>query len=80
MGLAYLKGDGVPQSDAHGFSLMIRSARQGNAAAQYNMGYIYNNGITIDIDTSEALKWYTLSANQGYEQAIDFLNKLKSES
>lgn len=34
----------------------------------------------IDIDTSEALKWYTLSANQGYEQAIDFLNKLKSES
>ena len=80
LGLAYLKGDGVPQSDAHGFSLMIRSARQGNAAAQYNMGYIYNNGITVDIDTSEALKWYTLSANQGYEQAIDFLNKLKSES
>ena len=75
LGLAYLKGEGVPKDENHGVSLMLRAAKQGNAAAQYNMGYIYRAGVVVDVDMEESLRWYHLSADQGYEQAVDFLNQ-----
>lgn len=77
LGLAYLKGEGVPQNTEHGFSLMIRSAKQGNAAAQYNMGYLYRNGLGTEKNMQEALRWYHLSADQEYDQAVDFLKNYK---
>lgn len=77
LGLAYLKGEGVPQNAAHGYSLMIRAAKQGNAAAQYNMGYLYRNGVGVEGNMDEAIKWYRLSAAQDYEQAVECLKELK---
>ena len=77
LGLAYLKGEGVPQNATHGYSLMIRAAKQGNAAAQYNMGYLYRNGVGVDSNMDEAIKWYRLSAAQDYEQAVECLKELK---
>ena len=75
LGLCYLKGEGVPQNDSHGFFLMERSAKQGNMLAQYNMGFLYRTGRGVEINMVEALRWYHLSAAQGYEQAIEFLNR-----
>ena len=77
LGLAYLKGEGVPQNATHGYSLMIRAAKQGNAAAQYNMGYLYRNGVGVESNMDEAIKWYRLSAAQDYEQAVECLKELK---
>jgi TPR repeat protein len=76
LGLAYLKGEGVPQNAEHGFSLMIRAAKQGHAAAQYNMGYLYRNGVGVESNMDEAIRWYRLSAAQDYEQAIETLKEL----
>lgn len=79
LGLSYLKGEGVPKNVEHGYSLMIRAAKQGNAAAQYNMGYLYRNGIGVEYNMAEAIKWYRLSAAQNYEQAIESLKELKQK-
>ena len=45
------------------------SADQGNAAAQNNLGLMYDNGRGVIQDYKEAVKWTRLSANQGYAGA-----------
>ena len=47
-------------------------AEQGNADAQYNLGYIYSHGKGVEQDYKTAVKWYALAANQGH--AIAQLN------
>ena len=80
LGLCYLKGECVPMNYEHGFFLMERSAKQGNMAAQYNMGVLYRTGRGVAVNMEEALRWYRLSAAQGYGQAIDFLNQYDKEN
>jgi TPR repeat protein len=41
------------------------NAEQGEAIAQFNLGYIYEKGYGITQDYTEALKWYRKSAEQG---------------
>ena len=45
------------------------AAKQGDAEAQYKMGNMYYSGTEVDQDYLEALKWYKLSAEQGYIKA-----------
>lgn len=77
LGLCYLKGEGVLKDMDKGFFLMQRSAKQGNMQAQYNMGVIYCMSGSEE-DMEKALYWYRLSADQGYEQAVDFLNQYEN--
>ena len=58
---------------------MLRAAKQGNAAAQYNMGYLYRNGVGVESNMDEAIRWYRLSAAQDYEQAVKCLKELKEK-
>ena len=44
-------------------------ATQGNSAAQYNLGLMYQYGESVNQDFKEASKWYKLSAKQGYAPA-----------
>ena len=44
-------------------------ADQGEAAAQYNLGLMYDNGEGVREDDAEAAKWYRLAADQGYAAA-----------
>lgn len=79
LALCYLKGEGVPQNTKHGFFLMERSAKLGNMMAQYNMGFLYRTGTGVHADADEALRWYRVSANQGYELAIEFLARYEKQ-
>jgi len=45
------------------------SAEQGNAEAQYNLAMLYDRGLGVENDDSEALKWYREAAEQGYAKA-----------
>jgi TPR repeat protein len=45
------------------------AAEQGFAAAQYNLGLMYDNGQGVIQDYKAAFKWYTLAAEQGYASA-----------
>ena len=40
-------------------------AEQGDAAAQFNLGVIYDNGYGVEQSYKTAAKWYTLAAEQG---------------
>jgi len=40
-------------------------AGQGDANAQYNLGWMYNNGEGTPQDYKAAIEWYTKSAEQG---------------
>ena len=40
-------------------------AAQGDAAAQYNLGLMYNKGQSVPQDYAEAVKWYRRAAKQG---------------
>ena len=63
-GLAYNQGD---------YSTALREwrplAEQGNAGAQLNLGYMYDNGYGVPQDYKEAIKWYRRAAEQGNDRA-----------
>ena len=44
-------------------------AEQGNATAQYNLGFMYDNGEGVTQDKAKAVEWYTEAAQQGYANA-----------
>ena len=46
-----------------------KAAEQGYASAQYNLGYCYDNGKGVTIDSDEAAKWYRKAAEQGHAEA-----------
>ena len=41
-------------------------AEQGDAYAQYNLGFMYSNGQGVPQNHTEAVKWYRQAAEQGY--------------
>ena len=40
-------------------------AENGGSDAQYNLGYLYENGKGVPQDYAEAVRWYRLAAEQG---------------
>ena len=52
-------------------------AEQGNAEAQYNLGYCYVFGEGVDQDYAEAVKWYRKAAEQGHAKAQKALRLLE---
>ena len=44
-------------------------AEEGDAAAQFNIGLLYDTGQGIDEDPGAAAHWYRLAADQGYAKA-----------
>ncbi|MEN8206420.1 MAG: tetratricopeptide repeat protein [Pseudomonadota bacterium] len=44
-------------------------AEQGNAGAQLNLGYMYDNGYGVPQDYRKAVKWYRRAAEQGNDRA-----------
>ena len=51
-----------------------KSVEQGNASAQYNLGYMYQYGRGVTKSNTEAIKRYQKAAAQG---DIDAKNELK---
>ena len=44
-------------------------AANGNARAQYNIGFMYEEGRGVPLDPVESAKWYRKAAEQGYAAA-----------
>jgi len=45
-------------------------ANDGDSDGQFGMGRLYANGFGVDLDDDEALKWYSLAADQGHAKAM----------
>jgi TonB family protein len=50
-----------------------KAEEQGNADAQNNIGWIYQNGLGVPQDKSEAINWYRKAAGQGNARALNNL-------
>ena len=44
-------------------------AEQGDAEAQYGLGFAYSVGFGVPQDAAEKMRWYRLAAEQGYAAA-----------
>ena len=60
------------------FSLWEKSAEQGFAVAQNNLGTCYTKGQGVRQNHEKAVYWYTKAAEQGNENAKNNLNKLRN--
>jgi uncharacterized protein len=69
LGIMYLNGQGVPQSDKTAVKWYALAAEKGNVSAQFNLGIIYANGKGVPQDYKIALKWWKLAAEQGKASA-----------
>ena len=58
------------------FGCFQQAAEQGHAAAQYELGAAYSMGFGTEQDDDESMKWYRKAAEQGHQEAIDFLEEL----
>ena len=60
----YANGRGVPQDDAEAIAWYRRSAEQGNADAQVNLGLMYDQGRGVPQDYVDAHMWLNLAASR----------------
>lgn len=55
------------------------SARRGDPAAQYVLGWVFREGVGLQINPREAMDWYHNSARQGYTAAQVTLGRIYLE-
>ncbi len=73
-GVALYFGDDGEKDIASACFQFKLGAMTGDAAAQYNYGYLLSSGRLLHTDYDEALIWLTRSAEQGFEPAILLLS------
>jgi soluble lytic murein transglycosylase-like protein len=71
--LAYENGEGVERDAALAATLYCRAARLGDAASQFNLGWMYANGRGVERSDSTAAFFFNAAAEQGWEQAVRML-------
>ena len=54
-----------------------KSAEQGDAEAQYNLGVAYYNGEGVEQSHSKAVYWLRKACENFNDEACEFLNKIK---
>ena len=65
----YHNGYGVVQNYTEAVNWYRKSAEQGYAEAQNNLGWMYQNGYGVAQSYTEAVNWFRKSAEQGYAEA-----------
>jgi len=72
-GLKALNGDGCAVDYGAAFELFSESAAAGCDSAQVALGNMYEYGIGVSADISEAINWYEKAVGTGSQEAIDKL-------
>lgn len=61
---AYYHGRGVPRDYFRAAQLYLKAAKNGNAAAQESIGFMFEQGLGVSKNDQKALEWYQKSALQ----------------
>ncbi|GHT44556.1 hypothetical protein AGMMS49936_00050 [Endomicrobiia bacterium] len=69
LGISDIKGESVSRDDKKTIDQIKKSAEQGYAYAQCNLGGMYHEGKGVKQDYKEAINWFKKSAEQGFAQA-----------
>ena len=64
LGVAHVRGQGVPQNDTEAVRWFRLAADQGLADAQFDLGVLYQEGEGIPQDLVAAHMWFSLAAAQ----------------
>jgi hypothetical protein len=77
LGIRYITGEGLPQSDPAALRWFSLSAEQGYVPAQYNLAVLYlYGGSCLSPDESSAFQWFSRAAKEGYRDAQFYLGCL----
>ena len=79
LGDAYVRGDGVAQSDTQAVSWIRKAAAQGLTIAQYRLATFYEKGRGVGQDNARALQLYEQAANKGNVKAMHNLAVMYAE-
>lgn len=80
LGLCYYYGcNYFDQNDEMAEEYVRRAAEAGYAPAQNRLGEWYATGNVVGKDSSVALEWFTLAAEQGNKEAAEWQKKLQTE-
>ena len=69
LGMAYEKGEDLPQDYGQAMVWYRKAAEQGHAEAEFALGMIYANGESVPQDYGQAMAWYRKAAEQGHAEA-----------
>lgn len=64
---------GKTESPKKSFNWYYKAAEQGNASAQFYIGYYYDEGYGVKKDENLSFKWYSLAAEQNNPAALNNL-------
>lgn len=74
--LALENGEGLERDAAQAAKLYCEAARLGDAASQFNLGWMYSNGRGVERNDTWAAFFFHAAAEQGYEQAQRMLRQV----
>ncbi|HEY3706182.1 MAG TPA: tetratricopeptide repeat protein [Terracidiphilus sp.] len=66
---AYMKGQGVQRNPSLAAYWYEKAARNGDPAAEHQIGYLYSAGLGVPRDQIRAAHWYQLAASSGLPTA-----------
>jgi TPR repeat protein len=73
----YTYGESVDQDYAEAMRWFRLAARQGYAAGQYNLGYMYRSGEGVARDKVSAYMWFSIADANGFADARIELDMLR---
>lgn len=84
LGHMYMRGEGVTQSLTEGLKHYLLAAEQDELGAYMTLGNIYHQGLdttsgSIEIDHTEAFKWFSYPAERGVDYAQCKIGKMYEE-
>jgi len=62
----YRDSFGVEKDEKQAIAIFEKTAKQGYAIAQNNLGWMYEKGKGVAKDDVKAIEWYAKAAEQGY--------------
>ena len=77
--VAYEHGEGVPKDYLKAAALYCEAARDGDAEAQFSLGWMYANGRGVPHDDAVAASFFALAAAAGHEGALKALRFVGEE-
>lgn len=72
-----INGQGVAQDLEQGHALCSKAVKEGDSRGDYCMGYLYQRGLGVTLNTKKARNWYERGATRGNPGAIKALAQME---
>ena len=73
IGLAYIRGRGVPEDYAQAAEWCRRAAEGGDAHGAFNLALLHHHGLVAGPDPAQALEWWRRAEALGHPDAARWI-------